>query len=100
MKIRRSKIFLLLIACLFILGACSFGFYNLFKPAPPVMVQVTPTTSLANPASVNCENKGGQVVIKQRGDGGQYGILYLLKITANVKNGLCCVVSASRVILK
>lgn len=71
----RSKIFLLIIACLFIVGALIFGFENAFKPSPgPVLVQVASTTGLANPASVNCGKKGGQLIIKQRSDGGQYGI--------------------------
>lgn len=29
---------------------------------------------LANPASVNCENLGGEITIKTRSDGGQYGV--------------------------
>jgi putative hemolysin len=29
---------------------------------------------LANPASVNCTKKGGNLVIKTRGDGGEYGV--------------------------
>jgi len=29
---------------------------------------------LANPASVACVEKGGQIEMKERGDGGQYGI--------------------------
>ncbi len=35
-------------------------------------VQSGPT--LANPASVNCTNKGGTLLIKKRGDGGEYGL--------------------------
>ena len=31
-------------------------------------------SGLANPASVNCEEKGGTVVIQKRGDGGEYGV--------------------------
>lgn len=29
---------------------------------------------LPNPASVNCEEKGGKVVPQKRGDGGEYGV--------------------------
>lgn len=29
---------------------------------------------LANPASINCTEQGGQLVMKTRGDGGQYGL--------------------------
>jgi putative hemolysin len=32
------------------------------------------SSSLPNPASVNCVKKGGKVVIGKRGDGGEYGI--------------------------
>ncbi len=31
-------------------------------------------TSLANPASVNCEEKGGTLTIKKRPGGGEYGV--------------------------
>lgn len=31
---------------------------------------------LPNPASVNCEEKGGTLVIQKRGDGGEYGVCY------------------------
>lgn len=31
-------------------------------------------SGLANPASVNCAEKGGTVVIQKRGDGGEYGV--------------------------
>jgi putative hemolysin len=31
-------------------------------------------TGIANPASVNCINKGGYLSIQKRGDGGEYGI--------------------------
>jgi putative hemolysin len=30
--------------------------------------------AIANPASVNCINKGGMLSIQKRGDGGEYGI--------------------------
>lgn len=32
--------------------------------------------TLANPASKNCVEKGGELKIAKRGDGGQYGICY------------------------
>ncbi|MFA6282408.1 MAG: DUF333 domain-containing protein, partial [Candidatus Omnitrophota bacterium] len=34
------------------------------------------STSIANPASTNCKEKGGTLKIKTRGDGGQYGLCY------------------------
>jgi len=33
-----------------------------------------PGSNLANPASTNCVNKGGQPQIMKRGDGGEYGV--------------------------
>lgn len=35
---------------------------------------VAPLLQLANPASVNCLEKGGRLGIHKRGDGGEYGI--------------------------
>lgn len=39
-----------------------------------VLTTPTPAATLANPASVNCEKKGGTTVIKTNGGGGQYGL--------------------------
>jgi len=36
----------------------------------------TTTNTLANPASVNCEKKGGKSVIQTKEDGSQYGLCY------------------------
>ena len=46
------------------------------SPPAPTPTVVPTQTSLANPASVNCAQKGGQVQIQTRPDGGQYGICY------------------------
>jgi hypothetical protein len=35
-----------------------------------------PLAKMANPASVNCQQQGGNLVIQTRGDGGQYGLCY------------------------
>ena len=57
-RVRKAAIWLpALAACLAV--ACA--------PTPP---------RLANPASVNCINQGGKLLIAKRGDGGQYGICY------------------------
>ena len=37
---------------------------------------INATTTLANPASVNCEQQGGQLQMATRPDGGQYGLCY------------------------
>jgi putative hemolysin len=33
-----------------------------------------PTTSLANPASTHCQQQGGELTIRKRPDGGEYGV--------------------------
>lgn len=40
-------------------------------PAPPT---ATPSSQLSNPASENCLQQGGTLVMQQRGDGGEYGV--------------------------
>ncbi len=50
---------------------------------------VEPTVGLPNPASVNCAEQGGTLQIESRPDGGQFGVCFL-KITGNVRSGLCC----------
>lgn len=45
-------------------------------PGEPVEVTGTAAVDLANPASTNCEAKGGKIKITARGDAGQYGICY------------------------
>ena len=40
----------------------------------PQTVEPAGGIGMANPASVNCEEKGGSVVIQKRGDGGEYGV--------------------------
>ncbi len=43
-------------------------------PDPPAPNPVTPAASLANPASVNCEQKGGKLELRQDPAGGTVGI--------------------------
>ena len=47
----------------------------------PVVTAPTPTsiptqTAIANPASTNCVDKGGQLKIQNKPDGSQYGLCY------------------------
>jgi putative hemolysin len=42
------------------------------KSAP----EPAPVVSMANPASTNCTEKGGNLVMEKRGDGGEYGLCY------------------------
>jgi putative hemolysin len=44
------------------------------KATPHVANVAQAQPKLANPASVNCEEKGGRVVIETDGGGGQYGV--------------------------
>ena len=44
------------------------------QPAPAT--GGTPSAGIANPASVNCKDKGGTLVIKPDPNGGQYGLCY------------------------
>lgn len=60
---------LVLIACLLLAG-CTVA---PIQP-PPAGASSGNSASLANPASVNCTDQGGTLVIQTRGDGGQYGI--------------------------
>jgi len=62
------RIITALVIATLILVACA--------PAEPESSQSEPESGLglANPASVNCEKKGGTVVIQKRGDGGEYGV--------------------------
>jgi uncharacterized protein len=38
------------------------------------LAQGQPAPRLANPASVNCSDKGGKLTIERRPDGGEYGV--------------------------
>jgi len=42
--------------------------------SPKGIKQATNKTGIANPASVNCINKGGSLSIQKGTDGGEYGI--------------------------
>ena len=43
-------------------------------PHTNLTVSSSPATTLANPASVNCTEKGGTLTIQERGDQGEYGL--------------------------
>lgn len=62
------QIIVLLLIATFVLVACS--------PAEEDSSSEEPAGGLGlpNPASVNCEEKGGTVVMQKRGDGGEYGV--------------------------
>ena len=49
---------------------------KLVPPAPSTSAPSPTQTTLANPASVNCTQKGGQLQIQTRPDGGQYGLCF------------------------
>ena len=49
---------------------CAVGSDQSAAPTPPA------SSALANPASVNCQQKGGQLNIAEKPDGSQYGLCY------------------------
>jgi putative hemolysin len=63
---RRILILVVLTTLAAVLAACGG------PAATPTPAQ--PASGLANPASQNCEAKGGTLQIQKRGDGGEYGI--------------------------
>jgi hypothetical protein len=74
-KISKMALITILIAIilLIILGIYKFNFTNnhLIEPEIP-----SAPTQLANPASANCLEAGGNLKMDQRGDGGEYGLCY------------------------
>lgn len=62
----------LLVILLLVLVGCAVA------EGEPSATEVTPESAagLANPASVNCVEQGGNLVIEERGDGGQFGVCY------------------------
>jgi putative hemolysin len=69
----RSKLTLFMLLTAMILSACSQN------PAPtitsiPLAGVGAHAAGLANPASVNCEEKGGKLEFRERGELGQYGV--------------------------
>lgn len=62
--ILKCLVFILIIA---LLGGCS-------RACDKGINKPDGKTGIANPASVNCINKGGTLSIQKRGDGGEYGI--------------------------
>ncbi len=61
----KFTIFFILMAVLF--SACS-------KKNTPTVTPLPNDTGIANPASVNCEQKGGKLEMRDRGELGQYGV--------------------------
>lgn len=70
------RLWSILLLSALVTGAC-------VAPLTPVAPEATaaqeeaasePGNSLANPASVNCEDKGGTLQIEKRPDGGEYGV--------------------------
>jgi putative hemolysin len=67
--LRKSPFLKLLFAfCIAMLVGCASTTMAQSAPAH------TPPGKIANPASINCVRQGGTLVIRKRGDGGEYGI--------------------------
>ena len=68
-----KKIVIILVVVVFVAVAV---YLIVFQNKPNSQPAQNGNTQLANPASVNCVEKGGTVQMKTRGDGGQYGLCY------------------------
>jgi putative hemolysin len=64
------KFILFILLATFLVSACSS------KPAPTITPSPASANEpgIANPASVNCEEKGGKLEMRNRGELGQYGV--------------------------
>ena len=76
-KISKSAAWLLVPYILWVsfAGYLNFSFYSLNAHESLVMPDPNFTT-IANPASVNCIEKGGSLIMQADPDGGQYGLCY------------------------
>jgi hypothetical protein len=59
--------------CILIIGACAVEPWA-FADAATSQAGQKPLSLIANPASVNCVDKGGELIIEKRPDGGEYGV--------------------------
>jgi len=80
---RRPALILIVIFAFLIIFILYLGIKNkktpvVSSPTPtPIAVTSIPTqTAIANPASTNCVDKGGQLKIQTKPDGSQYGLCY------------------------
>lgn len=64
-----KKVFILLI----LVGTGVLIFY-IFKTHPLKITPKAPPENMANPASLNCKNKGGTTIIQSLQDGAQFGL--------------------------
>lgn len=67
MRMRRSRMIVLVAGLVLLLAGCSLGISQ-------EMGGTDNGVGLANPASTNCIEQGGVLEIRERGDGGQYGV--------------------------
>jgi len=67
-----TKFYLFILLAAWMLSACSKEPTPLVTPIPSSVP--ASEAGLANPASVNCDEKGGQLEIRDRGELGQYGV--------------------------
>jgi len=68
-----NKLTLFMLLAVILLSACSKKSTPTNTSAPKSAI-ANEAAGLANPASVNCEEKGGKVEMRERGDLGQYGV--------------------------
>ena len=67
---------ILVVVVVLLAGALWYFLSEMNNTSSPSITPATENkqTTLANPASENCIEKGGTLVIQTRGDGGQYGL--------------------------
>lgn len=72
------KKILFAVLILILISVSVYYFYQKSSSQKDVVVPIVdePINQIANPASVNCEKVGGNLVIEKRGDGGEYGLCY------------------------
>ena len=72
-----KRVLLIVSACVLLAAGCTQTSVQYPSQAKtPTATPTTPTTGLANPASVNCQQKGGNLVIQTDPNGGEYGLCY------------------------
>lgn len=64
----KNKNFIIVIAVVLLAVFAAWFFMTILRPPSQIK------TSLANPASVNCTEKGGKLTIEMKEDGSEYGL--------------------------
>ena len=76
MKSKIFKLALVIVICALVVTMGFVMFNRTNKVTNVIPLENTSTIGLANPASTNCIDKGGNLVIQTDPNGGQYGLCY------------------------